>query len=146
MPGGDVALVDINGVPAAAAEYATLARYIETESCLQRSRGALQRRNTCRNPWRTQLDARLAKAVAVPARRTLELTLDVFNLLHLLDGDWGLVRRTADFGLEEVPLFRLVGFDPANQRGIYQLRPPDRRHVDQDASRWRMQIGARLAF
>jgi hypothetical protein len=146
MPGGDLALVDVNGVPATAAEYATLARYIETESCLRRSRGALQRRNTCRNPWRTQLDARLAKAVTVPGRRTLGLTLDVFNLLHLLDGDWGLVRRTADFGLEEVPLLRLVGFDPVGGRGIYQLRPPDRRHVDLDASRWRMQIGARLDF
>jgi hypothetical protein len=146
VPGGDVALVDTVGSPAAAADYTTLARYVEAEPCLRQSRGTLLRRNTCRNAWRTQLDARIAKAVTTGAGRTLRLTLDVFNLLHLLDGDWGLVRQTADFGLEEVPLLRLVGFDTARQRGVYQLRTPSRRHIELDASRWRMQVGAHLDF
>jgi hypothetical protein len=146
VPGGDVALVDAAGSPAGTAEYTALRRYIDAEPCLRRSQGALLRRNTCRNPWRTQLDARLAKTATVGAGRTLQLTLDVFNLPHLLDRDWGLVRQTADFGLEEVPLLRLVGFDAANQRGVYELRRPSRRHADLDASRWRMQVGAHLDF
>jgi hypothetical protein len=145
-PGGDVALVSSSGIPAAAATYDSLRRYIESEPCLRRSRGALLRRNTCRNAWRTQLDARLAKRVTIAPGRTMRLTLDVFNLLHLLDGDWGLVRRTADFGLEEVPLVRLVAFDPGAERGIYQLRLPSHRHIDADASRWRMQVGTHLDF
>jgi len=145
-PGGDLALVDADGSPATGAAYATLARYIEAESCLRHSRGALLRRNTCRNPWRTQLDARLARPVRLAGGRSLGLSLDLFNLLHLLDSDWGLVRRTADFGLEEVPLVRLAGFDALNQRGVYQLRLPTPRLIDGDASRWRMQLGARLDF
>jgi len=146
VPGGDVVLVDTTGAPASAAVYDALRHHIETEDCLARSRGRLLRRNTCRNAWRTQLDARLAKRMRMGGRRTMRLTLDVFNLLHLLDGDWGLVRRTADFGLEEVPLLNLVGFDPGAQRGIYQVRNVPRRHIDSDASRWRMQVGAHFDF
>ena len=146
VSGGDVALVNSSGLPAAAATYDSLLSDLEGEGCLRQNRGALLRRNTCRNAWRTQLDARLGKRVTISPSRTMQLTLDVFNLLHLLDSDWGLVRRTADFGLEEVPLLRLVGFDAAGQRGIYQLRELSRRHIDPDASRWRMQVGAHLDF
>lgn len=144
--GGDVALVDSTGAPAGSAEYAALAGYVRAERCLRRSAGELLRRNTCRNPWQTQLDASVAKRLVVGGRRTVRVTLDVFNLLHLIDRDWGLVRRTADFGLEEVPLLRLVGFDPAAQRGVYRFRPPSARHVDLGASRWRLQLGAYVDF
>jgi hypothetical protein len=128
------------------AEYSALAGFVRAERCLRRSAGELIRRNTCRNPWQTQLDASVAKRLVVGGRRTVRLTLDVFNLLHLVNGDWGLVRRTADFGLEEVPLLRLVDFDPVAQRGVYRFRPPSTHHVDLTASRWRMQLGAHVDF
>jgi hypothetical protein len=145
-PGGDVALLNEDGTPASAAEYARLARYIDDEPCLRRSRGALMRRNTCRNPWQSRLDLRLARSTALGTGHAIELSFDLFNLAHLLDGDWGVVRRTADFGLEEVPLVRLVGFDDARGRGVYQLRLPEREKADGEASRWRMQLGARYVF
>jgi len=131
-PGGDIALLAADGQSASVTEYATLERFIESEPCLATQRGRIMRRNTCRNAWQSQLDVRLGEGIVTGGDRELQLTLDVFNLPHLLDQDWGLVRRTADFGLEEVPLARLVGFDAARQRGIYQLRLPDRRHIDLD--------------
>ncbi|MFL5494967.1 MAG: TonB-dependent receptor domain-containing protein [Gemmatimonadales bacterium] len=145
-PGGDIALLATDGLSATAAEYGTLERFIAREPCLATQRGRIMGRNTCRNAWQARLDVRLAKTIEAGGDRALELTLDVFNLSHLLDHDWGLVRRTADFGLEEVPLLQLVGFDVARQRGMYQLHLPARRHVDLDASRWRMQLGARWSF
>jgi hypothetical protein len=120
--------------------------YQRYQEMLAAREDALFRRNTCRNAWRSQLDARFGKRVTISPSRTIQLTLDVFNLLHLLDSDWGLVRRTADLGLEEVPLLRLVGFDAAGQRGIYHLRESSRRHIDSNTSRWRMQVGAHLDF
>jgi len=40
----------------------------------------------------------------------------------------------------------LVGYDQANGRGIYTVLPVDRNARDIDATRWRMQLGARYAF
>ena len=145
-PGGDVALVNGDGTAASSTEYARLARYIDRETCLRRSRGGLMRRNTCRNPWQSRLDLRLARSTALGTGHEIELSFDLFNLAHLLDGDWGVVRRTADFGLEEVPLVRLAGFDDQRGRGIYQLRLPEPEKADAEASRWRMQLGARYVF
>jgi hypothetical protein len=144
--GASVALVNDDRTPASPAEYARLAQYIDLEPCLRRSRGALMGRNTCRNPWQSRLDLRLARSTALGAGHAVELSLDLFNVAHLLNRRWGLVRRTADFGLEEVPLVRLAGFDEQGGRGVYQLSLPDRAKVDGEASRWRMQLGARYVF
>ena len=75
------------------------------------------------------------------ARVADELSIDVFNLLHLLDSDWGLVR-----GIEGTGLLRLVGYDAGLGRGIYTLQIPRRQALDVDASRWRMHLGARYSF
>ena len=73
--------------------------------------------------------------------QSLELTLDVFNLLRLLGTDWGAVRSVDGTGL-----LQLVGYDAALGRGIYTTQIPRRRALDADASRWRMQLGARYSF
>jgi hypothetical protein len=68
----------------------------------------------------------------------------VFNLPALLHTGWGLVRRTSDFGVQGISLVQLEGMDVARSRGIYELIPVERNHVDVEASRWRMQLGVRL--
>ncbi len=144
-PGGDVALVvrDEMGQtsPAPASAYAELDRFIQRESCLRTQQGRVMRRNSCRNPWVNFTNARLSKVVRTLGGQSLELTLDVFNLLHLLDGDWGVVR-----GIDDIALLELVGYDPVAGRGIYQSRSPRPRSADGDASRWRMFLGARYVF
>ena len=144
-PGGDVnlALLDDSGrvVPAPAAEYVRLDHYIAGERCLRDQRGRIMRRNSCRNPWVNNTNARLSKLFRTLRGQSLELTLDVFNLLHLLDGDWGSVRAVDGTGL-----LQLVGYDAAQSRGVYTLQIPQRRALDFDASRWRMQLGARYVF
>jgi hypothetical protein len=71
----------------------------------------------------------------------VELSLDVFNLLHLLHGDWGEVR-----GIEHTGLLGLIGYDPVQGRGVYSVQIPRLRVLDVDGSRWRMQLGARYTF
>jgi hypothetical protein len=143
-PGGDIKLVvdDDQGqlVPAPASEYAELERFIEQERCLRDQRGRVLRRNSCRNPWGTYTDARLSRILPAAHGRSLELTLDLFNLQHLIDKDWGLIR-----GSDDTPLLQLVGYDPGAGRGIYRRLPRTRRAV-LDGSQWRMQLGARLTF
>ncbi len=144
-PGGDVSLAVLDEaagtfVPAAAAEYDKLDRFIEDEGCLREQRGRIMGRNSCRNPWVNNTNLRFSKVFRTLPGQSMELMLDVFNFLNLLDGDWGLVR-----GVEGTGLLELVGYDAARGRGIYNLAIP-RHAVDGDASRWRMQLGARYVF
>ena len=73
--------------------------------------------------------------------RSVDLTLDVFNLLNLIKASWGQVRALSD-----PQLLRLVGYDAARGRGVYQLQLPERRQIDVQASRWRMQLGATVSL
>ena len=79
----------------------------------------------------------------VPTARgqSLELTLDAFNLLHLVNGDWGVVRF-----VDGTAALQLIGYDSANGRGVYSLVLPSGKTLDRSASRWRLQLGARYTF
>ena len=137
-------------LPATASAYDSLEAYIDSQSCLRENRGRILPRNACRNPWQSILNARVAKSLRIgPGGRDVELIADVFNVLNLLNGDWGLIRETgtlAGAGTENVALLRLRGTDPANGRNAYDVTLPGTQVVNVDASRWRMQLGARLAF
>ena len=126
------------------AAYATLDNYINTEECLREHRGTLLTRNVCRNPWMNFLNARLAKVFQTVRGQSFEVTADIINVLHLIDGDWGLIRSTT--GFEEVNLLTRTGFDATSQRGIYALSLPQRDKVSIDLSRWKMQLGLKYMF
>jgi hypothetical protein len=143
-PGGEVSLV-VDGqdgaAPAPDSVYAALDGFIRSQACLRRQRGRLLARNSCRNPWRHAANARLSRVLPVGSDRSIALTLDVFNLLHLVDGAWGLVRA-----VDDTPLLELAGYDPAGGRGVYHLLQREPRAVDAGESRWRMQLGAKVEF
>jgi hypothetical protein len=150
-PGGDISLVvrdETTGqfVPAPASVYTQLNDYITAERCLDRQRGRIMERNSCRNPWIGIVNAQLAKALPIPTIRgqSAEITLDIINVLALVKRSWGEHRGTA--GDAELSLLRLQGYDATNQRGIYELDLPMRNQVDDYGSRWRMQIGMRYSF
>jgi hypothetical protein len=144
-PGGDVVLatLDEEGRPRPAARftYYELHSFIRREQCLAGQRGTVMRRNSCRNPWVNNTNARLSRVFPSSRGHAVELSLDVFNLLHLLDSDWGEIR-----GIEHTGLLRLIGYDPVQARGIYSVQVPRLRVLDVDGSRWRMQLGAKYTF
>ena len=131
--------------PAArAAAYDSLANFIAGQSCLRNQRGQIMERNSCRNPWINRLDARLQKVVPTFAGQTMILSLDVFNLLNMIDSDWGLVKQTSAF--EGQTLVRLRGWDDLYNRGIYSLSLPIVNRVDPLASVWRIQLGGKYIW
>lgn len=129
-------------------DWTRLNNYINSEPCLNSQRGRIMSRNSCRNPWQTFLDARLSKAIPTLGGHSLEISADIFNMPRLLgsmlDNDWGIVRTTA--GNENLTLLTRTGYSAAINRGIYSLNIPIRRQVSIDASRWKMQFGARYSF
>jgi hypothetical protein len=118
---------------------------IRSERCLSAQRGHVMRRNSCRGSWTTLLNARFSKAFGAGEGHTIELISDVFNVLNLVNRDWG-VRREAASALGDVTMLYLTGYDQAKARGIYEVLPVDRRARDVEATRWRMQLGARYTF
>jgi hypothetical protein len=122
-------------------QWASLVRYIYTQSCLREQRGRLLRRNSCRNPWVSVMNARLSKLFPTVRGQSVELIADLFNVLNFLDRDWA-VRR----GIGGTAILRMVGYDAVNQRGIYEFQTRDPNGRDLEATRWRMQLGARYTF
>src|SRR5207247_7062815 len=121
-----------------------LQNFIAQQPCLEKQRGRIMGRNSCRNGWLGSATARLGTTVALRGGRYLEITADIFNLPNLIEPRWGLYRDVTTG--PSVPMLKLVGWDPGNLRGVYQLELPKRGVVEDAASRWRMQLGARYAF
>lgn len=149
VAGGDIVLVqpDAQGrlVPAPASEYANLDSFIQADPCLREHRGRLLSRNSCRNPWFGSLNARLSKAIPTARGQSLELTVDVYNLLNLISREWGQYRAT--FGNNpSVAMLRLAGYDPSGGRGVYQLALPARNEIQDFESRWQAEISLRYVF
>lgn len=76
-------------------------RLVEGTPCLRRQRGRILERNSCREPWShtTILSARQALPIGGHA---LEAQLDVFNVLNLLNREWGEYRVASPALLEHV--------------------------------------------
>ncbi len=136
--------ITLAGDPAAqAAAFTRLDSLITNTPCLNEQRGRIMERNSCRNPWINTLNARLAAFIPLPGQ-SLEISADLFNLLNLLDGGWGIEKRTSRF--ETASLLRASGFDAANNRPIYALGFPRFEEPELNLSRWRLQLGARYSF
>lgn len=134
--------------------YRALDAYIEGRTCLRSQRGRIMVRNSCRNPAVRSLDVRVGKRFASLVRG-LELSLDVINLPNLLSRDWGLVRETTN--REAIELLGVQGWDGVANRPLYVVRTiagvPTLPRVDgvsttdgSLASRWRVQLGARVEY
>lgn len=126
------------------AMWGPLNAYIESVPCLRGQRGRLMARNSCRNPWFGLMNARMVKEI-VPARGgALEITVDVYNVMNLINARKGLSRYDGlTFGKD---LLLLRGYDAAAGRGIYAFEEPPRIQVEDMASRWQIELGVRYVF
>jgi hypothetical protein len=102
-------------------------------------------RNTCRSPWSTTLDGRVA--IGLPFKKAkAEITLDVINLANLLDPNSG-VFRYANFN-DIIPVSAtaqngiVTGMNLAtlNSATFSEYTLGDLR------SRWQLQLGGRIRF
>jgi outer membrane receptor protein involved in Fe transport len=133
-----------------ASQYEALKNFIDSQPCLQQSKGRLMQRGECRNPWQNFLNLRLGwtSPEFVKGQR-LELQADIFNVLNLLNSEWGLFQQDASFETHGSQFLRAVGYDKDNNRPIYTFAEPSAvtsTVYTPTLSRWRMQVGARYVF
>lgn len=117
--------------------------FIRGRSCLNRQRGQILERNSCREPWSSTTIASARYSMPI-GTKTMELQADVFNVLNLLNSSWG-ERREAQLALLEHvgqtsggvrisrPVFR---FD--RQQGGWTTSPVE--------SSFQMQLAARYRY
>jgi outer membrane receptor protein involved in Fe transport len=163
MINGDVNGDGVNGndvpfIPADASQitlkdpkqYAALDAFIQGQKCLRDSRGTLLQRGACRNPWQDFLDVRFTWASPeVWKGLKAELQWDIFNVLNLVNPDWGHILSVTGNETASASFLKSVGYDTANQRPIYTFAGPGsivNTTYSPTASRWRMQFGGRLLF
>ena len=100
-----------------AAERTALQDFIERSPCLRRQRGRILARNSCREPWSNTTIASVRQAIPA-AGHSVEVQLEVENVLNLLDAGWGLRREAAPGLLEHVSQ---TGDAPQSSRPIFRF-------------------------
>ena len=124
--------------------WTALDAYINQDPCLKDQRGKIMERNSCRNPWQTYLNMNVSWTVETYRGQRLELSAGIFNLLHFLNEDWGLVKETSQFEGQNIVV--RTGWDATNLRNRYDLTIPKFEQVSRFASRGRVLLGARYTF
>ncbi len=147
----DVILTDSTGKAltgdALASAWAALDRFISGDPGLDKYRGQIVPRNASREPWYHSVDMRLAQDIPIPGLKDhrLQVTLDVMNVLNLINKDWGKLQYVNN--QNDVP-FTYKGIDTASSKikMQYSDRSNYRYLLSNLASRWQMQLGLRYSF
>jgi hypothetical protein len=137
------------------------AQLIDKEPCLRENRGRILPRNACRGPWQNRFDLRITQNVPTGRLGRAQLEVNVFNVLNLLNKDWGLQQGPANNTVTVLayrgrvnnqatgaPQFSYVGFfseqrDANNNVIARQAERPFTTFFD---SRYQIQIGLRYRF
>ncbi len=128
---------------------------VDLEPCLSDAKGSILEAFACQAPWTNQLNVKLQQGIPLPTQRgKIALTLDVFNVLNLLNHEWGLDQGPI---YSDINLLQLRGRDNAtgamqfdyygptvtDDNGVQNAVKPYTTFYD---SRWSIQTGIRLTF
>jgi len=125
--------------------YADLEKFLNLHECTASQIGTIMKRNTCRAPWTTTLDARFA--VGLPFKKTKsEITFDILNLANLIDSGSGAFRY-ANFN-DIIPVSATAQNGIVTGMNLATLNSPTFSEFTFSdlRSRWQLQLGGRVRF
>jgi hypothetical protein len=126
--------------------------YLRNDPASKDNRGTIPERNIGRAPWSNQLDFRYAVTIPTRSKATVELTMDVFNLMNLLNSNWGWQYYPYFPSASANGLLGYSGIDPATGKERINLATITNPNFlgtftrDDTRSRWQAQWGARVRF
>lgn len=120
--------------------------YVANDAGLQKFRGRILERGAARSPWTNSLDFRAALGIPVDKIK-LEFTIDILNVLNLINSDWGDIEFAT---FNDLNPFRAPTID-SQGRLVYDLATINGASYvkfDRDdlRSRWQGQLGFRIRF
>ena len=144
---GDVVFKDEDG------SWEELNRFISSEEGLDDYRGEFAPRNSSRAPWRNRLALAFTQDIETFGGQRVQLTANLFNVLNLLNPDWGNVYyRTFDnMAIWDFEGYTedgrpIVEFDDGELDEIRDDRQDELFQKSDLASRWQLQLGIRYTF
>ena len=66
--------------------------FIKSQPCLDKQRGKIMERNSCRSPFQHRFDVSVRQSVPQIRGQQFTLQLDIFNFLNFLNKDWGQIK------------------------------------------------------
>jgi len=175
----DIKLIDytLNGqLYTASQQWNDLNTLISGDKYLSTRRGQYAERNGLHTPWNHELDMKLMhefKLGKTNSKQSLQISLDVFNVLNLINNDWGHITFVTNVNNYTVNLLTFAA-DPSNTKaslitasnptGIVPLGKPSSGYnpaftfnrptgvnnqyytVDPINSRWQGQVGVKYNF
>ena len=136
------------------AQSNALERFIQGTECLREQRGSIIKRNSCREPWQNRANMSLRQSLPAVRGQRVSLQMDVFNVLNLINKEWGQVRSVG--GFSNVTLLThqgqtagtaAVGTNGTSSQGIFQFNPDFRRTNSRNLdSNYQIQLSARYSF
>jgi hypothetical protein len=132
--------------------YAQLDAFLTDDPASSANRGTIPPRSAGRSPWNNNLDFRYGVFVPTGGRTKVELTMDVFNFLNLLNKDWGWQYFPLFPASSANGLIGYGGIDAATGKERLNLNtitaPTFQGQFQRDdlRSRWQAQWGVRVRF
>ncbi len=134
--------------------------FVDADSYLKTRRGQYAERNGLRTPWNHDLDMKLMhefKLSASNPSHTLQVSLDVFNVLNLLSNSWGRITFVSNTNNYTVNFLKFVtdgngkapGDPSTGYLPTFQFQVPTNNHYytnDPINSRWQGQLGIKYNF
>ncbi len=162
---GDINLADytVNGVVyTASQQWTDLDAFINGDSYLKTRRGQYAERNGLHTPWTDQLDMKIMhefKLSKTNKFQTLQVSFDVFNVLNLLNNEWGHINFVTNVNNYTVNFLKYtkdasgkaVGIPTSGYTPTYNFIKPNGLSgqyytLDPINSRWQGQLGLKLNF
>ena len=157
----DINLKD-NGTYTAAQQWQDLDAFINADKYLSTRRGQYAERNGMRTPWNHDLDMKIMhefKLSKTNKSQALQISLDVFNVLNLLNNDWGHVTFVTNLNNYTVNFLKFVadangkavGAPASGYTPTFNFVKPSGLNghyytVDPMNSRWQGQFGIKYIF
>lgn len=146
-----------------AVQAAAFDKFISNNDCLNKQRGKIMARQSCREPFRHTFNLSLrqslgkiglANSMHAPALNNVTVQMDVFNLANLINADWGKIRSAGSNSAITGPLNystketgSMVGAAGTAARPKFTFNPTWTFTNDQNiSSNYRMQLSVRYAF
>lgn len=145
--GNDRAYIGLNlSFDNPAQDTVLLRQFLGRWPCLAEQEGRIASRNSCRNPRNTNVDLRLRRAFPTVRGHQIEIVADFFNVLNVLQDNWG-----ANVGVagSDTELLTVEGYTAATGTYRYSVNPSFGTLSDLTPFRtdqFQMQVGVRYSF
>lgn len=149
---GEIQLVDITDndgtvLVTADEQWNQLDNYIGNSEYLASRRGNYVERNGGRTPWNHELDMKLQYSKGLKNGNKLHVSLDVLNVLNLLNKNWGTLVYVPNVVNSSYSLLKYIGIEDNQPQYQFNIQDGETPWVtDLYNSRWRAQLGLRLEF